>query len=140
VFANLVGWVETVTQKLIFAKVSLVKTVEYVLTTKMLTSANALKDTVETTVNILDRYAIGDHVNMVVPASATQMDLMVILVSVLQEQLEPIVKKILETSVPTTLAKIGPNALTELEILIVIVRQPLEAKTVKSRISHPLVE
>lgn len=139
-FANLVGWVETVTQKLIFAKVSLVKTVEYVLTTKMLTSANALKDTVETTVNILDRYAIGDHVNMVVPASATQMDLMVILVSVLQEQLEPIVKKILETSVPTTLAKIVPNALTELEILIVIVRQPLEAKTVKSRISHPLVE
>jgi len=140
VFANLVGWVETVTQKLIFAKVSLVKTVEYVLTTKMLTSANALKDIVETTVNILDRYAIGDHVNMVVPASATQMDLMVILVSVPQEQLEPIVKKILETSVPTTLAKIVPNALTELEILIAIVRQPLGAKTVKSRISHPLVE
>ena len=66
-FVNLVGWVELVKLRSTFAKTDHAKTEEYAPIMRMLTTANALKATVDTTVNILDRFAIQTHANMGVP-------------------------------------------------------------------------
>ena len=128
------------TPRLISAVANHVRTVECVLTTRMLTSANAPRDTVGIIVNILVRSVTEAHANMVVHASAIPVVLMDILAFALLVQRAPIVRRIQETNVPITLAKMTPNVLTGLEILIAIVHPNTEVRIVKFMTTRLLAE
>ena len=139
-FASLGGWEEAVTPRLTFAVANHVRTVGCVLTTRMLTSANAPRDTVDIIVNILVRSVTEVHANMVVHASAIPVVLMDILAYALLVQRAPIVRRIQETNVRIILAKMTPNVLTGLEILIAIVQPNTEVKIVKFMTTRLLAE
>lgn len=128
------------TPRLTFAVANHVRTVGCVLTTKTLTSANAPRDTVGIIVNTLVRSVTEAHVNMVVHASAIPVVLMDTLAFALLVQRAPIVRGILETNVPITLAKMTLNALTGLEISIAIVHPNTEVRIVKFMTTRLLVE
>ena len=128
------------TPRLISAVANHVRTVECVLTTRMLTSANAPRDTVDIIVNILVRSVTEVHANMVVRASAIPVVLMDILAFALLVQRAPIVRRIQETNVPIILAKMMLNALTGLEILIAIVHPNTEVRIVKFMTTRLLAE
>ena len=128
------------TQRLTFAVANHVRTVGCVLTTRMLTSVNAPRDTVDIIVNILVRSVTEAHANMVVHASAIPVVLMDILAFALLVQRAPIVRRIQETNVRITLAKMTPNALTGLEILIAIVHPNTEVRIVKFMTTRLLAE
>ena len=128
------------TPRLTFAVANHVRTVGCVLTTRMLTSANAPRDTVDIIVNILVRSVTEVHANMVVHASAIPVVLMDILAFALQVQRAPIVRRIQETNVRIILAKMTPNVLTGLEILIAIVQPNTEVKIVKFMTTRLLAE
>ena len=128
------------TPRLTFAVANHVRTVGCVLTTRMLTSANAPRDTVDIIVNILVRSVTEVHANMVVHASAIPVVSMDILAFALQVQRAPIVRRIQETNVRIILAKMTPNVLTGLEILIAIVQPNTEVKIVKFMTTRLLAE
>ena len=128
------------TPRLTFAVANHVRTVGCVLTTRMLTSANAPRDTVDIIVNILVRSVTEVHANMVVHASAIPVVLMDILAFALLVQRAPIVRRIQETNVRIILAKMTPNVLTGLEILIAIVQPNTEVKIVKFMTTRLLAE
>ena len=128
------------TPRLTFAVANHVRTVGCVLTTRMLTSANAPTDTVDIIVNILVRSVTEVHANMVVHASAIPVVLMDILAFALLAQRVLIVRRIQETNVRIILAKMTPNVLTGLEILIAIVHPNTEVKIVKFMTTRLLAE
>ena len=128
------------TPRLTFAVANHVRKVESVLTTRMLTSVNAPRDTVDIIVNILVRSVTEAHANMVVHASAIPVVLMDILAFALLVQRAPIVRRIQETNVPIILAKMTPNVLTGLEILIAIVLPNSEVRIVKFMTTRLLAE
>ena len=105
----------------------------------MPTTANAQKDSVVITANILAKSATEIHASMAGHVSTVPMGLADMHASAQREQQGSIAKKTPEMNVHTIPAKTKLSALIELVIMIAIALQNIEVKIATYRIRHLLV-